>query len=125
MGRVLLCLYQQLRQLLYQQLRQMSLLIAEVSLLEPQGVIDWDTQLWSLITHIMFVDQFFVSATLDYCNCIQKSSHFNGSMIGMAVIFLVACMAYAPIFLAMNGFQIVTKISEFRGFVEENMLKEF
>lgn len=104
---------------------EIPLLIAEVSMLKARVVIDWNTQLWSLITHIVFVIQFFLTATIDYFCLVASSDRFSANICAIPIIFAAACMAYTPVFLTITGFKLteLTDLTEFE--VEEHVERAF
>lgn len=106
---------------------EMPLLVAEVSMLKAQGVIDWHTQFWSLVTHVMFIFNLFLSATLDYFTMIEKWT-FKLSCYSIAVVVIIfglACMAYTPVSTAMVGFKWGGKITfeDFGGIIVRENIK--
>lgn len=106
---------------------EMPLLVAEVSMLKAQGVIDWHTQFWSLVTHVMFIFNLFLSATLDYFTMIEtwtfKLSYYSIAVV--VIIFGLACMAYTPVSTAMVGFKWGKKITfeDFGGIIVRENIK--
>ena len=92
---------------------EMPILVSEASMLKAQCFINWDEQFWSLITHVSFVFNMFLTITLDWIFSIKKFSCkvcCCGSVF-ICFIFLLTCMAYAPVSFAMVGFELFNQIT--------------
>ena len=84
---------------------EMPLLITEVFMLQSQSIVDWRNQNPFLATHCMFIVSLSISTCLDSVMKFRINNCKICSILTTLVIgYILACMAYAPVSIAMFGF---------------------
>ena len=98
---------------------EMPLLTTEVFMLQSQTIVDWSTQNSFLATHCMFIVSIIVST---YFDIIIKLGMFKSKIWNIFTAapmgYLLACMAYAPVSIAMFGVTVgKVAVVDFNGIV--------